>query len=482
MLNFDVGSNFSTESFGTSDGAEFVRLNNAGDVVATVVDVQEDGYYSLHAAVLATGNCCDSFLVSVDGRPANMIWDIEDTIFNLWSWSHSGPIVYLTRGSHLISLKHREPMALDAILVKREIDTNNDGLIDRCPDVPSVPDIDGDGTADACDQDTDGDGVTNAVDNCVFDANANQDDSDGDGIGDPCDPYYSPIANLYVKRFAWQDMTRYFEMRIELPGTTLPDTLFARSRIYPPSPSCPDCLSPLSRGLEGKKLPPHVRGMYATIGALTTTPQLDEDRKSSLEHITDSLERAPTGLYFTKSVQASALKAIRAFMGPEKLRPLILAKVVEALNGSELELRVPPLKPRPVSTKQNQQVDLDGIAFARFTGLERPGTLSLKIESGLPSLLRSFTPIWPIVTYTFEFTGKLSKGGYTNLDIYIGGFEGNLSNLRMLEFDGKTLTDITTRLDLNKQVITGRTNKLSKVVLMRAIPSNKTTLPAESGH
>jgi len=41
--------------------------------------------------------------------------------------------------------------------------------------------------------DLDGDGLTNANDNCPFDANADQTDTDGDGHGDACDPPANPI-------------------------------------------------------------------------------------------------------------------------------------------------------------------------------------------------------------------------------------------------------------------------------------------------
>jgi len=69
---------------------------------------------------------------------------------------------------------------------------------DLCPDVADDEhDTDGDGKADACDEDIDGDGRTNAMncvpsrcsgnDNCPYHPNSDQKDSDGDGLGDVCD-------------------------------------------------------------------------------------------------------------------------------------------------------------------------------------------------------------------------------------------------------------------------------------------------------
>jgi len=51
-------------------------------------------------------------------------------------------------------------------------------------------DFDDDGVPDACDSfvDRDGDGVADNIDNCIEDANADQEDLDADTIGDVCDP------------------------------------------------------------------------------------------------------------------------------------------------------------------------------------------------------------------------------------------------------------------------------------------------------
>jgi Zn-dependent metalloprotease len=62
---------------------------------------------------------------------------------------------------------------------------------DNCLTKPNAvqADADGDGIGDACDTDTDGDGYADAIDNCPFVANPSQADTDSGGIGDACDAF-----------------------------------------------------------------------------------------------------------------------------------------------------------------------------------------------------------------------------------------------------------------------------------------------------
>jgi hypothetical protein len=132
-------------------------------------------------------------------------------------------------------------------------DTDEDGIIDRYDNAPSIPnaprldmntdgginrfdqlDNDQDGIGDPEDPDDDDDGVPDETDNCPFTFNPGQEDTDGDGRGDTCDPlnnndgdgdsfYDGPIdADLFARarqaKARWASGDTHFIIRVDALG------------------------------------------------------------------------------------------------------------------------------------------------------------------------------------------------------------------------------------------------------------------------
>ena len=143
-------------------------------------------------------------------------------------------------------------------------------------------------------------------------------------------------------------------------------------------------------------------------------------------------------------------------------------KLVEAINALELDLIAPHQSSAELKAGKYVAADFNGVASVAMNYIEKSGTATLKIRHGLPASAKGMQPAWPIFSYDFDFTGALAKNGYLDISFYIGGINlaGSVSETRLLQWDGKRYTDITSHVDAARRSITGRTNQLSAYVIM----------------
>jgi hypothetical protein len=167
-------------------------------------------------------------------------------------------------------------------------------------------------------------------------------------------------------------------------------------------------------------------------------------------------------------VKASVLSELTKLRGGRGLPPQAAAGLTKAISALELDWRVPRLSSEEVKTGKHSTVDFQGVAWVTMSDVGKPGKVGLQLEPGLPAVAPGFSTTWPVATYAFDFSGQLAKDGYMDVSFHTAGmrFEGSPSMLRILEWDGKAYNDITTHFDAERGIVTGRTTRLSRFVLM----------------
>jgi len=217
--------------------------------------------------------------------------------------------------------------------------------------------------------------------------------------------------------------------------------------------------------------------IFQEIRTLRNISETHEFSEPTINHLSTLFEKIPRGLHYTEALKMSNIKSLEEFKRDKKLIPKRLDKLIEAINCIYLDLHVPTFSPKKVNAGKSSAVDFQDIAWLTFKDIKESGKLSLKVESGLPALAKGFQPVWPIASYDFEFTGKLSKDGYVDVSFHTDRmqFKGPLITLCILQWNGKFYEDITKDFDLARKVITGRTNRLSRFVIMNRYNDKKTS-------
>lgn len=105
----------------SGDSLRYVYMYATGQTLCAFVHFPWTGNYSFHAAVRPYNSSSDSFQVGVNGPNGTFHnWQVEPW-YGGWIWSHAGPILSVTSGSHEVCVKRAaENMDIDALLIRRE--------------------------------------------------------------------------------------------------------------------------------------------------------------------------------------------------------------------------------------------------------------------------------------------------------------------------------------------------------------------------
>jgi hypothetical protein len=220
----------------------------------------------------------------------------------------------------------------------------------------------------------------------------------------------------------------------------------------------------------GATMPPYLlEGYRSGFTFLDRFGQL-EFPEHSAQALAKCFEKAPVGPRFTPGLQKAAVEKLQTLKSGSGQFSSVAGPLLEALNAMDLDWRVPPLSSREIKTGKNDAINFQGVVWMTLDNVTKAGVCSLTVEGALPALAKGFEPGWPMAAYRFNFTGALS--GNAELNFYLGGmaFSGRTFPPRVLAWDGKGYKDITIKVDLDRQVITARTNRLSTFVIMGALP------------
>jgi hypothetical protein len=214
--------------------------------------------------------------------------------------------------------------------------------------------------------------------------------------------------------------------------------------------------------------------VYRDVLGLFGDESYPESFQETATRLAEGLRKAPTGRRFTEQIRAAVLDSLERYSRARRASPRLMAMLVEAVNAIELDLRVPPFAPQEVKEGETAEVDFGGVAQLAFREIETPGKVSLALDAGLPAVAEGLAPAWPIVSYRFDFDGTLTQQGYVDVTVSIGGFGFDRALgpwVRLMEWDGESYQDITTRVDTRGGFITGRTRSLSTLAVMTSAPN-----------
>jgi len=231
---------------------------------------------------------------------------------------------------------------------------------------------------------------------------------------------------------------------------------------------CPECVFLFSKYMKKIKIPEYLIDIYKELFSLLFIERHYMNPESSLARLAVVFEEVPVGPNLSDQLLKEVLASIAKCKIDRNTDPQTLAKLIEATNAIELDLSVPLPIRREIPSAKSRVLNFNGIAWLAFAGIKKPGHVTLRLSGGLPASKPRFKPSWPIFFYDFSFTGVLTEKGFIDISFYVGGLNivGQLSELRIFEWDGNRYKDITTSFDNNKKIITGRTNRLLKYVIM----------------
>lgn len=146
--------------------------------------------------------------------------------------------------------------------------------------------------------------------------------------------------------------------------------------------------------------------------------------------------------------------------------------VAKAMYEISFDSAVPKQVRKKVSAGKVLSIDMNNIAWLAFKDIKKGGEIKLSIqkENGKLNPGKKTSLLWPAAIYDFDFKGELAKGGYVDITINFAGLGyRNPENVRIYEVKKNIVRDITSQIDPERKIVTGRTNNIDSYILVENI-------------
>lgn len=278
------------------------------------------------------------------------------------------------------------------------------------------------------------------------------------------------VGPVDVGQDLWDDILRRC---FQSPGEPTLDYALRLGMNCPPVLNCLECFNFLDIGMK-PELPEvqQLLEMYrTTIPILQQFPLSTVDKNKpmiDLSKIKKEKFFSSMHSFNLKSDKAirlrnSLLKSLENYNWNEKISYSTVEKIFETLNAIDLDIRLSNLHSKNILKGISNLSNTGGVLAAKVYNAKKDGNLTIKVEPGLPCYNESFQTGWPVAQYIANFDGELSGESYVVLEFYLDDFkyQGPISHLRVLQWDGTKCLDITTTIDVNDRIIRARTNEMS---------------------
>lgn len=235
--------------------------------------------------------------------------------------------------------------------------------------------------------------------------------------------------------------------------------------------NCPLCS--LSSESTIKQYPEALKELHSHASQLSRSRN-DNELKHFKDKILDALNSKNASELINSTNRNTIVKKLS--------RPLIISdvgsatrKLNKAINEADISLKSPKI-PSTVMVNAGNKIskNLSGISRLEFDAVKTGGKINLKIKSGMPASVSGFKAGWPIITYRFDSDKVFDNDQNIRIGLYFGGisFSGDISHLRLLEWNGSGYKDITTKVDFKEGYIYGITHNLSEYVIVGSLETS----------